>query len=498
MRREWRRGFACLAAVLSLGLVSPAMVADGHEAKGGKPLAPNTVVDQLPARSADGRLLGTMVLPAIVDKDAVRDRQRPLLVVFNGGPGAASGWLQLGLLGPLRAVVSDDPSTPLGQHLPLVPNREGLWDAADMLFVDPLGTGFSRAAPGADPADIRDWRKDGDYLARVLREWMARHDRQDAPVILMGESYGAERVVAVADALIRAPSPVGIAGLVLISQTVTTETGLRHQNSSIANAVGLPTIAATACYFGKSRLVDTDPAACAAQSHAFAMDDYLPALAAGEGLSPARRTDAIDGLAQFTGLPETHFEESGLTVNSNDYRRQALAGSGRVLGMYDSRYSARAGLAKVWQDPSLDPLLPVMQDAAERYGRAALQLERSPVDGSPYILFDPAIHASWRYGAHRDPYGTIDMAGMLRNILHSSGARLLVAGGMFDTVGSYGADRYLVSQLRLPPEQVTRKSYPAGHMFYLDSASRREFLPLLRNFVEREAGRHVEELLNPI
>jgi len=488
MRPEWRRGLACLAAILSLGLVHPAMVADGHEATGGTSagfLAPNIVVDQLPARSAEGRRLGTLVLPAIVDDSAAHNSQRPLLVVFNGGPGAASGWLQLGLLGPLRAVVPDDPSAPLGQHLPLMPNREGLWDAADMLFVDPLGTGFSRAAAGVDPAEIRDWRKDGDYLAGALRDWMARHDRQGAPVILMGESYGAERAVAVADALIRGPKPVRIAGLVLISQTVTTETGMRHQDSNIANAIGLPTIAATACYFGKSGLDDTDPAACAAQSHAFAMDAYLPALTAGEGLSPARRSDTIAGLAELTGLAETHFEASGLAVNSGDYRRQALAATGRVLGMYDSRYSAQASLGKGWQDPSLDPLLPVMQDAAERYGRAALKLDRSPLDESRYVLFDPAIHAGWRYGAHSDPYGTIDMAGMLRSILHRTDARLLVAGGMFDTVSSYGADRYLVSQLRLPPERVTLKSYPAGHMFYLDSASRRAFLPLLRDFVEQ-------------
>lgn len=485
MRPEWRRGLACLAAILSLGLVHPGMVADGHEADGASArfLAPTMVIDQLAARSADGRVLGTLVLPAIVDDGPARGSQRPLLVVFNGGPGAASGWLQLGLLGPLRAVVPDDPAAPLGQHLPLVPNREGLWDAADMLFVDPLGTGFSRSAPGVDPAEIRDWRKDGDYLAGALRDWMARHDRQYAPVILMGESYGAERVVAVADALIRGPSPVRIAGLALISQTVTTETGLRHQNSPIANAVGLPTIAATACYFGKSGLGNTDPAACAAQSHAFAMDAYLPALAADQGLSPAGRSDTINGLAELTGLSAAHFEKSGLMISSGDYRRQALAVSGRVLGMYDSRYSAKASVGKGWEDPSLDPLLPVMQDAAERYGRAALKLERSPLDESRYVLFDPAIHANWRYGAHRDPYGTIDMVAMLRDILTRTDARLLVAGGMFDTVSSYGADRYLVSQLHLPPERVTLTSYPAGHMFYLDSASRRAFLPLLRGFI---------------
>jgi carboxypeptidase C (cathepsin A) len=334
-----------------------------------------------------------------------------------------------------------------------------------------------------EPAAIRDWRKDGDYIAGAVREWMQRHGRQDAPLILMGESYGAERAVAVGDALVRQPRPARIAGVVMISQTVMTGFGVMQQDRNLANALGLPTIAATACYFGKSGLADTDPAACAQKSHAFAMQDYLPALSEGAALSATRRSDTIAGLTQLTGLPEAHFVRAGMAVNPNEYRRLALAPSRRVLGMYDSRYSARVDGKQGWQDPSLDPLLPVMQDAAERYGRTALKLQRSPVDGSAYVLFNPAIHASWRYGPHRDPYGSIDMAGILRGVLQTSGARLLVAGGMFDTVGSYGADRYLVSQLRLPPERVTLRSYRAGHMFYLDSASRKEFLPLLRAFI---------------
>lgn len=483
----WRKLSLCLIAALSLGLAVPAVIVERAEAVA-SPGLPGVMVDQIPARSAEGRLLGTLVLPAIVHPQTARDNHRPLLVVFNGGPGAASGWLQLGLLGPLRAVVPDDPATPFGERIALIPNGDGLWDAADMLFIDPLDTGFSRAAKGVEPAAIRDWRKDGDYIARAIREWTARHGRQDAPLILMGESYGAERAVAVGDALIRQPRPPRIAGVVLISQTVTTEWSVMHQDRNLANALGLPTIAATACYFGKSGLSETDPAVCAEKSHAFALKSYLPALAAGNALSPARRSDTIAGLTRLTGLPEAHFTRTGMAVNPFEYRRLVLAQKQRVLGMYDSRYSARVDGRKGWQDPSLDPLLPVMQDAAERYGRSVLKLTRSPVDGTPYVLFNPAIHASWRYGAHRDPYGTIDIPGILRGVLQSSGARLLVAGGMFDTVGSYGADRYLVSQLRLPPERVTVRSYRAGHMFYLDRASRGEFLPLLRDFIGSRAS----------
>lgn len=479
-----RRLLTCLAGLVSLGLVTPAVVADGHQASrlaSAQPATPALTVEQLPAWSADGTRLGTLVVSALVAPAG--DAQRPLLVVFNGGPGAASGWLQLGLLGPWRAEVSDDPAKSLGGHIPLVPNRDGLWSQADILFIDPLGTGFSRAAPGADPAEIRDWRKDGDYIARAVREWMERHGRRDAPVVLMGESYGAERAVAVADALTRGPAPVRIEGLALLSQTVTTDLSLGQNDPALAHAVALPTIAATACYLGKSGLADRDPAACAERSQVFAMGDYRRALSSGTGLPQGQRHAAISELARLTGLPPAHFQTAGLTMERGQYRREALAREGLVLGMYDSRYAARIDPAKGWQDPSLDPLLPAMQDAAERYGRAVLGLDRSPLDGSPYVLFNPELHATWRYGAHADPYGTIDIAGILGRVLHRSGARLLVAGGMFDTVGSYGADRYLVERLGLPRGRVTLKSYPAGHMFYLDDASRRDFVPVLREFL---------------
>lgn len=457
----------CLAGIFSLGLVAPAIVADGHQVLRASVdvTLPDVSLDQLSARSPDGPVLGSLVFPSIVDPRA-RNPDRPVLVVFNGGPGAASAWLQLGLLGPWRADVPDDPAVPLGGPLTLRPNRSGLWDVADILFVDPLGTGFSRIAPGIDPRLVRDWRRDGDYLAGALREWLARHGRSDAPLVLLGESYGAERAVAVADALARGSHPARLAGIALISQTISTDAALRHRDRDLANGLALPTIAATACYLGRSGLAERDPMRCAERAERFAAN-YDP--------------QASSELARLTGLPATHFAQPDLVLDRGDYRRRAV--QGRILGMYDSRYSAPVARSGAWEDPSLDPLLPVMQDAADRYARAVLHTDRSPVDGSGYVLFDPATHATWRYGDHADPYGRIDIAGVLRRILQRSGARLLVAGGMFDTVGSYGGDRYLARQVGLPPSRVTVRAYPAGHMFYLDGASRRAFLPLLRDFV---------------
>ncbi len=482
-RERWARGLrrlgAGLATALTLGLAPAQLPPDGAASV----IAPRVAVDQIAARSPDGRMLGTLVLPAFVDPGKAHDAGRPLLIVFNGGPGAATGWLQLGLLGPLRAAVPDDPAAPIGSRLTLEPNREGLWGRADMLFVDPLDTGFSRSAPGVSRAAIRDWRADGDYIARAVREWMARHGRSGAPLYLLGESYGAERAVAVADALTRGGGPVRIAGLALLSQTITTEASLKGADPVLASAVGLPTMAATACYFGTSSAGRSDPARCAARMQAFAMDAYVPELRAGEGLSRQRREALRQALAGLTGLPAAALPQGSPAIATADYRRLAFSRNAIGLGQYDSRYAAPFAPGRRWEDPSLDPLLAPMQDAAERNARAMFRLDRSPIDGSPYVLFNADVHATWTYGGRPDPYASIDMADILGKVLARNGAKLLVAGGMFDSVGSYGGDRYLASQLGRPEGSVWVSSYPAGHMFYLDDASRRSFVALLKQFV---------------
>ncbi|HWU12951.1 MAG TPA: peptidase S10, partial [Caulobacter sp.] len=237
-------------------------------------------VEQIVAHGPAGEKLGTLVVPSLVA--AKRDVGRPVIFAFNGGPGAASGWLQLGLLGPLRVLLPDDPAREIPPSPPLERARDGLWDVADIVFIDPLGTGFSRADAGAPIAMVQDWRGDGDYVADAIRDWLARHDRADAPVLLIGESYGTERAVAVADALTRGERPVRLAGVVLVSQSITVENSLQRGGNDLGVAIGLPTIAATACYWAKAQ---GTPKTCAAAAQAFALEQYLPALAAGNQLS---------------------------------------------------------------------------------------------------------------------------------------------------------------------------------------------------------------------
>lgn len=440
-------------------------------------------IDQFVVRGPDGKRLGTLVVPSLTT--AKREPPRPVIFAFNGGPGAASGWLQLGLLGPLRVVVPDDPAKPIPPSPPLERAEDGLWDIADIVFIDPLGTGFSRADPGVAATAIQDWRNDGDYIAGAIRDWLTRHSRADAPVLLVGESYGTERAVAVADALTRGDQPVSLAGVVLISQSITVENSLQRSGNDLGTAIGLPTIAATACYWSKARGTPMD---CAASAQTYALNHYLPALAAGDRLPAEQRAAVERQMSGITGLSAEHFEKNGLALTKDAYRRLALASEDRLLGVYDSRYAARVDPARKGQDPSFDALLPAMEDAAARANRRLLGLSASPIDGTPYRLADLSLGEEWSYGGPADPYRSLDMMGVLAQSLRRSRGRLMIAGGLFDTAGSYGADHYLASHIDLPRGAVELRSYEGGHMFYLNSDSRRTFLASLRVFAQSVTG----------
>lgn len=434
--------------------------------------------ETVPARDDRGRPLGTLVVSALM-APSPPGHSRPVLVVFNGGPGASSGWLQLGLLGPLQVVLPTRADAAVPRAPILAAPAESLAAHADVLFVDPLDTGFSRRAPGVQPSRVRGWQADGDYLARAVAIWLARHGRLAAPVVLMGESFGAERAVAVAEAWQRQATGVRLAGIAMLSQTVLNETDLRATDPALAMAMGLPTVAATACHYGRARGTARDPLACADAAARLGEGAYLAHLRHGDRAA-ARSTESLAAdLAAVTGLDRTTLATGGMAVDRQQARLAMLHAQGMALGLYDSRRAARLDDPRGWRDPSLVPYLAALGDAMVRYNARLLGLARSPVDGSAYVLYDPAVRRTWQHDAALAGRG-FALADRLRTVLRQSGARLLLASGVFDSVGGYGADRALAARLALPPGQVTVARYGAGHMFYFDAPSRRDFLRRLQ------------------
>lgn len=437
--------------------------------------------ETLPAQDEEGRSLGALVWSALTDP-ATANPARPVMVVFNGGPGAASGWLQLGLLGPLQVSLPPQSAADMPSVPPLRIAERGLAAQADMLFVDPLDTGFSRRDPAVAPDRVRTGAADGAYLARAVATWLVRHGRQSSPVIVLGESFGAERAVAVAEAWQRDMPWVRLTGIAMISQTVLNETDLRGTDRFQALAMGLPTLAATACYHRRATVGPHDPLACADAAAQLAEGAYLPGLRHG-----AVRVDTAERLAHLMALKPAAVRRASPALDRQQFRLALLHGEGLALGLYDSRQAARLDDPRGWRDPSLAPLVPALSEAMQRYNQRLLGLARSPVDGSRYILYNPAVRRTWRAGGPPSSSGYA-LADRLGAVLRRSRAGLLLASGVFDSVGGYGADRVLADRLALPPGRVVIAGYRAGHMLYLDGASRAAFLLRLSAFVARVGG----------
>jgi len=441
--------------------------------------------ETIPARADDGALLGTLVWSALTPSAPV-SQARPMLVVFNGGPGAASGWLQLGLLGPLQVSLPVDNSGAAPPAPVLRVADKGLGAQADILFVDPLDTGFSRRDPAVAPGRVRSGPADGAYLARAVAEWLARHGRRNSPVILLGESFGAERAVAVAEHWQRDRPWVRLAGIVMVSQTVLNETDLRQTDRLQAMAMGLPTVAATACHYGRSTAAPRDPLACADAAAELAQGPYLRALRGG-----AVPSGLVDRLARLTGLGRNALRRASPAIDRQQARLAMLHSQGLALGLYDSRRAARLDDPRGWRDPSLAPLVSALGLAMQRYNQRLLGLARSPVDGTSYVLYNPEVRRTWGGegpGSAGGSAGGYALADHLGAVLRRSRADLLLASGVFDSVGGYGADRVLADRLALPPGRVSIASYRAGHMLYLDGSSRAAFLLRLSAFVARVGG----------
>ena len=266
------------------------------------------------------------------------DQPRPILFAFNGGPGASSTFLHLGVLGPYRVEVPVDPAAPLPETVQPVSNKGGLLDTADLVFLDPPGTGLSRRDEG-DPAVYNSVAGDAAAVAQAVVAWLEAHDRMDAPVYILGESYGTIRAVAMLDAFAAMEDKPDMRGVILLGQALNMIETSQRPDNIVSHALALPTLAAIACYHDKAEK-PCDPAEGARAATEFARSDYLDALFAGGRLDEGRRQAIAARLEALTGIGADYFLAHDLHISKEQFRVALLRDEGRVLGRYDARYTA--------------------------------------------------------------------------------------------------------------------------------------------------------------
>lgn len=431
---------------------------------GGKPFEYRAETGMLPLLADDGTPRAGVFYVAYTAKPAADPATRPVMFCFNGGPGAASVWLHLGGLGPRRAKVNDDgtlPPPPFG----LVDNDHTLLAAADLVFIDPVATGYSRPTKDQRADQFFGASADIAAVADFIRLWTTRARRWRSPKYLCGESYGVFRAAGLARRL-QDEHGMFLNGLVLVSGLVDFQTIHPGPSNDLPYTTFLPGFTAVAAHHGK--LADdlrADPAAALAEARAFAAGDYATALFAGASLPDERRTAVARRLARLTGLPEKLILDHDLRIDPGVFQEKLLAEEGLICGRFDGRITGRdgsAGGSRPGFDPSFTAALGPLAAAMNAYVREELGYESD----LPYKVL--AGVGPWPYPQNAYANTADDLAGAMHENPH---LRVLVLVGLCDLAVPCDAMRHSVDHLRLDRAlrgNITFAEYTSGHMMYLN------------------------------
>lgn len=479
----------------------PETVSRASVAVDGRSLAYVATAGTLPVVDAAGHAQAQIFFVAY-EREGGDATRRPITFVFNGGPGAASAYLHMGALGPRRVVFADDGSVPPGPAA-VVANAETWLPFTDLVFVDPVGTGYSvvpERARGERGERERDggryWgvNEDIEALGRFIRLYLTRKDRWVSPKFLAGESYGGFRVGRLADHLQVVPG-IEIDGVILISPVI--EFALHDGDAYrvLPWLMRVPAFAATARHHGKARFGGDRPMGEAlGEVERFVLADLLPALAQGEALAEPARTALLDRLAGYTGLSVDMVRRLGGRVQRSEFVTEILRDRGRRVSLYDG------AIADIDPDPAdrgllrSDPYLNRMSAALVAGFNAHAKGELGVKTDIPYLILNGEVGNAWNWRSGRGDrqQGFVGSADALKLALsRNPRLGLWVVHGWFDIITPYFASSYVVSQMALAPEvrrNVVLTNYHGGHMFYTHTASRVAFTREAAAFYRRTLG----------
>lgn len=441
---------------------------------------------------------------AYLAKD-VTSAQRPLTFIFNGGPGAASAYLHMGALGPRRVLFDKNGSLPK-PPIRLVDNHESWLRVSDLVFIDPIGTGFSRILPedspkpdtgqnkAKDAADTSDtsagpdkekafWAVDRDLnaLGEFIERFLSRHQRWLSPLFIAGESYGGFRVAKLSRRL-QEDFGIGLSGAILISPALEFSLldGSDYTLSYWASLI--PSFAMAAAHHGRARrgATGSDGQSARAAAEEFTRRVYLPLLAAGDMGSESEREDALDQLADLIGLSPALVRRHGGRIDREVFSRELLREQRRIVGLYDASVTAIDPFPDRTRFEGSDPTLAGFQrlftGAINSHLRESLGVETERI----YTLLNFDVFKAWTFDLKQEfKQGYVGAMDDLRvGMTLNPYMRVFITHGFFDLVTTYFASEHLVGLMKLEPElrsNLTLSHYLGGHMFYTWDRSRQQW-----------------------
>jgi carboxypeptidase C (cathepsin A) len=426
--------------------------------------------------NARGKPTGSMFYVAYVKSGAKEEKQRPVTFFYNGGPGSSSVWLHMGAFGPWRVVTNDHSHTPAAPYK-TVNNDYSLLDVTDEVFIDAMGTGYSRII-GKDeggagtPKDFDGIDEDVASYAQFINRYLSQNDRWNSPKYIYGESYGTLRSAALVDYM-EERDDTDINGVILQSTVLTHLTNRFWANNDVPYEVFLPTFAATAWYHHRLPNQSTELQPFLQQVEQFALNDYAEALNAGNALGPDQFNAIAEKLHEYTGLSTDFIKKANLRVTDQEFFHELLGDQDETVGRLDSRFSG----------PSMDPL-----------SQGALYDPQAAAISSAYAAaFNAYVHETLKFGrdrvyklegrvypwdlSHVDPVtrrpqdGFADVAVDLAQAMkHDPDLRILAQNGYYDIATPYFGTVYIMNHLNIPPDlrsHIHMEFYDSGHMIYV-------------------------------
>ena len=422
--------------------------------------------------------------------------KRPLTFVFNGGPGAASAFLHVGALGPVRVASNPDGTLPAAP-VTLVENRESWLPFTDLVFVDPVGTGLSRMLK-EENAEKKDEKEDTFYwdvendlasLCDFISNFLSKHGRWRSPVYLAGESYGGYRTARLVR-MLQEKQGVGLSGAFLISPALEWDLLFAGRFNTLAAATRLPSMAAAARFHGKSKRAGRKEQldAFLKRAEAYALADYLPAFSQGPRQKAADRKSAIEELSAWIGLsPEVLAAHDG-RASFMTFCRELLREKRQVLGWYDASYAADDPLPAAESFQGVDPTLGGIMRLYVAGANAHLRENLGVDDERQYELLSMDTNRKWQWANKTtgDPMPAGSVEDLAVGLAMNPAMKLTVVHGVYDLITPYFESKYLVEQLGQGSPMANGigfEVYQGGHMFYMWEPSRKAFTADARKLI---------------
>ncbi len=406
-------------------------------------------------------------------ENGVKDlSKRPITFLYNGGPGSASLWLHMGAWGPRRVVTSNAAPTP-GPPFQIVDNQYSLLDASDLVFIDPVGTGFSHAVGKSKDKDF--WGVDTDVksLAQFISIYLSRNNRWNSPKLLYGESYGTFRSVALANYL-QDHDGIYLNGIGLQSSVLDLGTLNFSMGEDYSYILYLPTYAAIAWHYDLVKNKPADLPKFLDRVRQFAETDYADALLKGASLSDAEKTNVAQQMAAYTGLDESYIVKANLRVTRPEFRAELLRARGLTIGYYDGRYNSPTYdllEQNAESEPSYEAFVGAFTAAFNYYVREELKFGN---DMDYKVLPDaPSREWNWKSATNTGeswPTAPNVEQSLVQDLVENHFLQVQVENGYFDLSTPFFATEYTMDHLLLPKEAYDRihfEYYDAGHMMYL-------------------------------